>query len=552
MFYESRNSLIMDARQLQKQYVSIGNILLIALLLLPLVFGADTANAQANLLNNPGFEQEHGDGMNLTPPPGWSTWSNAGGGLVGRQLRAGTEVISSAGIYQGNGSFDAYKGWAAYSVSLYQTVSGIQAGSTLRLAAFGRIWSCDSDVDEATDSCITGDGSVVAQSYTNASFRVGIDPTGGGDPNSGNIVWSSATAPYSGFQQMTVDAQASGGSVTVVLNASMQLPARHQHVFWDAASLTVVSGGTDTSSGSTGQTAAPAAPPAIAAEVVPQGAREDGSIVHTVRSGDTLAAIAVAYNITIPELLELNSMTMDEARYIYPGQELIVEQSSGGSSSSADDSGDASDAGDEGGAEAGEDEAASGGASEGGTPPIESYDAAPVSSEAVPVMQMADAAASGQVCVTLFDDANPNRLRESGEGLLAGGQIALSQAGAAIGSHTTDGASEPHCFEGLNAGEYLVLLTAPQGYGATTASTYNVVVGAGQTAEVVFGAAAGFVPPQPPAVQSGGLFSDEAGTETDTRTDPLSLLFDYSGVLVLGLAGVVLLGGVGITLLLRR
>ena len=71
------------------------------------------------------------------------------------------------------------------------------------------------------------------QLNTGGSFRVGIDPTGANDPNSANIVWSNATNPYNGFQQMTVDATASAGSVTVVVNASMQIPVRHQHVFWD-------------------------------------------------------------------------------------------------------------------------------------------------------------------------------------------------------------------------------------------------------------------------------------------------------------------------------
>ena len=63
-----------------------------------------------------------------------------------------------------------------------------------------------------------------------------------------------------------------------------------------------------------------------------------------------------------------------------------------------------------------------------------------------------------------------------------------------------------------------MLVTAPAGYGVTTADTYDVQLSAGQTVQTVFGAAPGFVPPQPSGAQAGGLFSDDSGNETDTRT----------------------------------
>ncbi len=542
----------MDARKLMHRYGLLLNAMIIALFVIPWLAAPVQVQAQGNLLTNPNFEQPHGDGITLTAPPGWSVSASVTDGLVGRQLQRGQEVVSNVGVYEGNGSFDAYKGWSTYNISLYQTVSGITPGSTVRLSAFGRIWSCNSDAEQPVDPCITDDGSVVSQTDTGASFRVGIDPTGANDPNSGSIVWSNTVAPYTAFQQMTVDAAAAAGSVTVVLNASMQVPVRHQHVFWDAASLTIVDG--STSGGSDGGQSAPP-PPAIAPEVVPQGPREDGSIVHTVRSGDTVAAIAVAYDITIPELLELNGMTMEDARFIYPGQELIIRPATGESSaSSADegtDSGDSAGSGDENGGEA-ESPPAPESSGEPTAQPIEAYDPAPVVDAAVPVLQLDSGVEAGRVCALLFEDTNPNRLRESGEGLLADGQIILSQGGATVESYTTDGESEPYCFEDVAPGNYMVSLTPPDGYGVTTPSTYAISVSAGQTVEAIFGAASGFTPPQPPPVQGVGLFSDEPGTETDTRTSITDLLLQYSGVIVLGLAGVVLVGGLGLTLLLRR
>lgn len=527
---------------------------IIVLLLTPGLLVTPAVHAQGNLLSNPGFEQAHGDGMSLQPPPGWGIWANVTDGLVARLIERSTpEVAATMGVNEGNGALDVYKGWASFHVAVYQTVT-VQAGSTLRLSASGRIWSCDSDVGASGDACIA-DGTGVPQTYTEASFRVGIDPAGANDPNSGSIVWSNPTAPYAGYQQMTVDATASGTSVTVVLSGQMVHPARHQHVFWDSASLIVISGGsTGTGSGTAAQPAAPAAPaqpPALAAEVIPQGPRGDGAIVHTIRTGDTLWAIAVAYNVTPDVILNLNGMTMDDARILTPGQELLISEGTGQAPGGGESAG-SEDAG--GGEGQGDAEPAPPAAPT--EQPIEEYAAAPVVNAVVPVMQVGEQVTAGRICTLLFEDTNPNRLRESGEALLPGGEITLSQGGATVATYTTDGVAEPYCFTDLAPGSYLLNLMPPGGYGVTSPGSYSVELNAGQTVEALFGAAAGFVPPQPPPVQVGDLFSDEMGAETDTQTGSRNILevilFDYAGVLVMLLAGVVLVGGGALTYLLRR
>jgi LysM repeat protein len=308
-------------------------------------------------------------------------------------------------------------------------------------------------------------------------------------------------------------------------------------------------------SGAPGAPAQPTATPVpqLAPVVYPQGPREDGSVVHVVGSGDTLSAIAVAYGIELSELLELNNMTYEQARLIYPGQELIVRPAPlvpGGESSGAGQTGDAvSEAG------GSEGQAASGGEAVSMGPtvqPVQEFAPAPVAQAVVPVMNL-DARSDGRVCTLLFDDISPNRVRESGEPLLAGGQIDLSQAGATLQSYTTDGQSEPHCFEGLAAGQYMIRLVLPASYGVTTPDSYVLNVSAGQTVEAIFGAAAGYMPPPASASGAGGLFSDESGSETDTYADSLTgLLLQYSGVIVLALAGVVLLGGIVLALVFRR
>ncbi len=76
---------------------------------------------------------------------------------------------------------------------------------------------------------------------------------------------------------------------------------------------------------------AAAAPPQstaipFAAPVAPQAAREDGSIVHVVRSGDTVWQIGIAYDVHPHKIISLNNLQQLSSRgsYIFPGQELLI------------------------------------------------------------------------------------------------------------------------------------------------------------------------------------------------------------------------------------
>ena len=81
------------------------------------------------------------------------------------------------------------------------------------------------------------------------------------------------------------------------------------------------------SDGSAPTTTAPAAEPTpfvyYARPVSPQPARADGSIVHVVKEGDTVNAIALAYRIDPSVIVERNELA-GGGRWIYPGQELVI------------------------------------------------------------------------------------------------------------------------------------------------------------------------------------------------------------------------------------
>jgi len=73
-----------------------------------------------------------------------------------------------------------------------------------------------------------------------AAFTVGIDPTGGGDPTSGRVIWSSALAIYNAFHPLSVFAIADNPTITVFLQQKMIWAFRNLDGYWDGVSLVEV------------------------------------------------------------------------------------------------------------------------------------------------------------------------------------------------------------------------------------------------------------------------------------------------------------------------
>ena len=61
----------------------------------------------------------------------------------------------------------------------------------------------------------------------------------------------------------------------------------------------------------------------IVADVTPQAAREDGSLIHVVQPFETLYSIAQAYEVNLEELIARNRL-LNRGQLIFPGQELVI------------------------------------------------------------------------------------------------------------------------------------------------------------------------------------------------------------------------------------
>lgn len=147
-----------------------------------------------------------------------------------------------------------------------QRVDGVEPGRRVRLRAHAHAWSnhglkghgdCK---DDPTCSCGAGRRDVVlveaglpplsgdpwSDALHNFSFRIGIDPWGGENPDSPRIVWSAPLAIYNGYAPLQIEVEAQGTAVTVFLYSSARWAFRHNDAYWDDASLMIMDGHTPT------------------------------------------------------------------------------------------------------------------------------------------------------------------------------------------------------------------------------------------------------------------------------------------------------------------
>jgi hypothetical protein len=114
--------------------------------------------------------------------------------------------------------------WGTHIGGLWQQVPAAP-GNQYELTVEGQAWSSD----DATP------GSRVEASDVN--LQIGIDPTGGVDPESPLVVWSERAQPLSHWETLHLTVTAEAMIITVYLRSAPNLPKRQQSVFWRNAFL---------------------------------------------------------------------------------------------------------------------------------------------------------------------------------------------------------------------------------------------------------------------------------------------------------------------------
>lgn len=180
-----------------------------------------------NVLQNASFDGNYsGRGRpDLNLPEGWNIWV-ASQPHSENWMNLPPVVFphnAAPQIQSGSASLNLNKGYATFTAALYQEVS-VPANVSMRASAWVWLHSCE-------PAPCNSDASAGAR------VRVGIDPNGGSDPNSSDIVWSDFSTPYDSWGLIGVSATSTGSAATMFLYMTQDWPKQENQVYWDSASL---------------------------------------------------------------------------------------------------------------------------------------------------------------------------------------------------------------------------------------------------------------------------------------------------------------------------
>ncbi len=475
-----------------KRFLILGTILLLLVALFVANLTVTTQAQEQNLLANPGFEQPYDGGV----AGYWKSWAENNADLCAEKPDTWDFACTPAwsqeadynnlGLTRGGSSQHVGVQYTPWHAGVYQTVE-VAPGTQVRFTAFGYSRASDEQPPQASFG-----GNWVPR------MQVGIDPEGRGQWYEG-VIWSGENNACDGWQQLSVEATAgASGKVTVFVSSQFRRaqPVAHMDTWWEDASLVSVQ-----------PAATPTSPPPPTSAVPPTPVntptpRPDGAIVHVVQSGDTLYGIAFQYGVEVAELRRLNAGTLGTSDMLNIGQEIVIS----------------------------------------GAPqePTPVPTVPPATEEPVQEPTAEPTAATGEgtgsLCVSAYHDRNEDMLPQpDSEELLPNTQLTLVGTNGPAGTYTTDGISEPYCFENLQPGNYVLRQVPPAGYQPTGPAEWGVLLSAGQVSSLQLGyrrdaAATGdgatAVVTEEPTVEA-------TGEEPGAKSSILNVIIQVSGIIAL-------------------
>jgi len=367
----------------------------------------------------------------------------------------GTQIGPSR-VRSGTNAQKYFTFWSTHQAGLLQTVS-VPPGSTVRFDAYMHAWSSNTDMSELDPKTFASKG------QTSMHMKVGIDPYGGDDPWSPNVVWSPEHDSYDNWGYYEVRAVAASDKVTVFTHSMPEKAMKHNDVYVDDAELVVVDGATAFSPPSTAPNSAPAPQPVVNVPAGPAPTalpRPDGALVHIVKSGDTVFGLALQYDVPMDSILQLNGLTKES--FLLIGQELVIAPGKPGATQPT-------------------------------TAPVEAVSpTVPASTAAVtPTPAQIAAVSKTQLCVSAFTDSNGDGVLSGGESLADGAIFNVTNdQDQLVLSYMTDGQSEPHCFTRLKPGKFDIQIEPAAGTVATSDRRWSITLDPGATISVNFGSRA--------------------------------------------------------------
>ncbi len=308
--------------------------------------GGEAAQAfQArNLLQNPGFEEPY---VTIDANPGlrvaanWQPWHlpTPSGQPTSINARPEYRPAPPTRVRSGGAAQEYNTFFATHTAGVYQRVP-VTPDTDLRLSVYVYVWSsgtfANPDVSEQPNRVI---------------INVGLDPTGGTDPTSASIIWSADAEYYDQYREMSVTARSKGTAVTVFVRTAPRGFVGVNNIYLDDAMLAPLSEFPPQTGTVQVPTATPSpviivptqegtltpvpvtptvpptftpnvptvAPPTATVVIPPEFT---GTVLYTVKAGDTVWGIARQFNSTVAAILQVNRLPA--SGLINIGQVLVI------------------------------------------------------------------------------------------------------------------------------------------------------------------------------------------------------------------------------------
>lgn len=291
----------------------------------------------ANLLQNPGFEGAFvavNQDETLRVASSWQPWYLLGTGPTSINARPEYKPAPPNRVRSGASAQEYNTFFATHTGGVYQRVP-VAPGTEVRFSIFVYVWS------SATFANLN-----VSEDPNQVILNVGIDPKGGTNGASEDIIWSPDAEFYDQYRELSVSARAQGTAVTVFVRSAPQGFVGTSNIYLDDAALVVLSVGGPTPTLPPTNTPdtllpiptqegtitpvpvtpiplptfTPSVPRPTATPALPPDF--NATILHTVVAGDTVWAIAQRYGSTVDAIIKVNGLNPNG--FLRIGQVLVV------------------------------------------------------------------------------------------------------------------------------------------------------------------------------------------------------------------------------------
>lgn len=213
---------------MRKKTIDVLFVLILLSLLLLAFLGAwrsgpyfAVSTGQLQLLANGGFERgfRNVDGIGeLYVANDWSAWWDETDSRP--EYKQATKAVDAQRVRSGTTAQQWFNTYATHTAGVYQALTDVAVGKRVEFSAWIQVFTRNDDRD-------------FRESTGRYYMRIGLDPYGGFDWQSPDVVWSETIAPYDQYYLLQTEAVAESTRVTVWIWGQPEWAFKHNNAYVD-------------------------------------------------------------------------------------------------------------------------------------------------------------------------------------------------------------------------------------------------------------------------------------------------------------------------------